>query len=269
MKYGKSFTYDNETKQYTLTDPIEVFSPQAVEKDLATHHYTCLDDTDTCTSINYVYSISSTTNTYNSVLYYIPLTGGKNVETALAEMFKSEHDSIIKDYLEDDWYVNHITDYEKYLEDTVWCNDRSYEDSKVNSGWNPNGGGMSQYLYFDTYYRFKNGTPSLKCKEKDSLTVANGGASKPIGLLTSDEAIYAGVSNSASSDYYIGGKGLMMSPYYFDRTDSTLFQMWSGSLSYTSSSSTNNIRPVVSLRYGAAWDGGDGTSEDPYVVMTG
>ena len=38
-----------------------------------------------------------------------------------------------------------MTEYTTYLEDTVWCNDRSVDDL---GGWNPNGGDITSYLYF-------------------------------------------------------------------------------------------------------------------------
>ncbi len=39
----------------------------------------------------------------------------------------------------DNWYSNNMTQYTNYLEDTVWCNDRSM-DNKESNGWNPAGG---------------------------------------------------------------------------------------------------------------------------------
>ena len=54
----------------------------------------------------------------------------------------NENNSTIKTYI-DDWYKNNMLNYTNYLEDTVWCNDRSI--SELN-GWNKDSSGS---LYFD------------------------------------------------------------------------------------------------------------------------
>ncbi len=266
IKYGKSFTYDVSSKMYTLTDTIESFAPSLISSDLATHHYTCLNNTDTCTKINYMYYLSG-----NSI-DYITISGGRSVEEALDGMFSNTNDSNIKKYIENTWYASNMVKYENYLEDTVWCDDRSYEDSKVNSGWNPNGGDLSKILMFDTYYRESNGIPSLMCREQDSLTVANGGVNKPVGLITVDEAIYAGGGDTNKSYYlYTGEDYWTLSPHSFTSYTARIYYVSSSGYLIFSQVyywSSFGIRPVISLKSGITYSDGDGTKENPYVVVT-
>jgi hypothetical protein len=41
-----------------------------------------------------------------------------------------------------------------------------------------------------------------------------------------------------------------------------------GDFDYTSTNSENGLRPVISLRPGMSYDGGDGSMDSPYVVDT-
>jgi len=114
------------------------------------------------------------------------LSDGKSVEDALNEMLYNNdvntNNSLIKTAI-DYWYANNMTAYTKYLEDTVWCNDRSMSNQSTN-GWNPNGGSTSTYLYFKSV----NDDTNLTCKNKnDRFTVneanGNGALTYPVGLL--------------------------------------------------------------------------------------
>ena len=120
-KYGTGVTYNGTS--YTLTNT-------STTKD-ATHHYSCSNTTGTCSTVRYYY--------YNN--YYIELTGGTTIEEALVEMLSAEDvnktNSTIKTYI-DNWYQSNMTNYTDYIEDTVYCNDRSISNA-TETGWNPNG----------------------------------------------------------------------------------------------------------------------------------
>ena len=274
--FGNSFTYSNGA--YTLSD-----THNGVDN---THHYTCLSSSTSCTSVKYVYHL------YGSTAYYITLTGGKSVEDALTEMNTNTNNSIIKTTV-DNWFNNtfkiyfttNSKDYNDYLEDTVWCNDRSMNtidatqdswlgDSAVNNGWKPNGGSTNNYLYYSTYGRVKTGVPSLTCSNKnDSFTVeesatGNGALTYPVGLLTADEIILAGGQNSNNSDYYLytnqGWRS--MSPYNFNYNEAYGFYVYSdGYVNNGNVNGTGGVRPSISLKPEVkVAEGGDGSSATPY-----
>ena len=268
----------------------------------ADHHYTCgTAGTTSCASVRYYYS--------NSYYHYITLSNGDLLEDALYKMTGNGSDAVklrnssyvlnqnnsnAKTAI-DNWFRTNLTDeddesktnYEEYLEDTIYCNDRSYtttgsSDTYIQSGWNPSGGSLTTYLYFGTNNRFNNSyystsnVPSMTCpNESDRFTKdaanGNGVLTYPIGLLTADEIILAGVggNNSGTSTYYLytNDSYLSLSPCAFGNVYAFGFYAYSANLSIYGVNDSRGLRPVVSLRPGTEFDtGGDGTGTNPYVV---
>ena len=251
--YGSGFTYSGDT--YTLTDA------QSAKDN--THHYSCDNSTGTCSTIRYYY--------YGN--YFIELTGGDGVEQALAKMQTNTTNSTIKQTI-DTWYENNLTSYSNYLEDTVWCNDRSMNTGT--NGWKENGS-LTENMYYASYGRnSQTYHPSVTCSNKnDAFTVndttkGNGALTYPIALLTADEVTMAGSGlngYSASSYLNTGNVWWTMSPYYFTDTNAYVFDMASsGKLSYYSTSNSSGVRPSVSLKPGTKFTSGDGSSTNPYIV---
>jgi hypothetical protein len=278
------------TDHYELTDA-SVTTPDA------THHYSCnaTSSSATCTSLRYVYYADEINK------YYITLTNGELIEDALYKMtgngtnevitrnsgyVLNNTDSTIKTNLET-WFGNNLNDYINYLEDTTWCNYRTFKASGTNSlsssGWNSNGGSLSTYIYFGTSNRWNNSSwystsnvPVTTCpREIDSFRVNNSIAqlTYPIGLLTADEVIMGGASGNsiaASSTYYLysGGYYWLGAPSGFNVNYAYEFDVYSsGSLSSYYVNSANGLSPAVSLKLGTEFvDGGDGSPTNPYVV---
>ena len=94
----------------------------------------------------------------------------------------------------------------------------------------------------------------------------------PIGLITVDETVYAGLawSSGNSSNYlYTGEYYWTMSPYYFvgENSLADVFRVRSdGNLSYTSVNGTIGVRPVINLKSNIQFSEGNGTSDKPFVV---
>ncbi|MBR7042522.1 MAG: hypothetical protein IKI04_03370, partial [Bacilli bacterium] len=262
--YGNGFTYGNGT--YTLTNTITSTGNWATDYNtLNNNHYTCFNTTGTCTSIYYVF------NTDPSYVYYIALTNGKSVTDALTEMFSNITDSMIKTAI-DNWYSTNMTSYTPLLEDAIYCNDRSIY--RLN-GWDPNGGDVTNYLYFSPYNRvYTTHTPSLTCSKNDSFTVTesatgNGKLTYPVGLLTSDEIMLAGGKEfTQNSTYYLYTNQSYWSgsPNYYGSVGSVRYVSSVGNISYDGMNNIFGVRPVVSLKSGTQVSGGNGTVSDPYVV---
>jgi len=255
-RYGNSFTWDGTN--YTLTDTIDSLG---IPSDINTHHYTCWNITGVCNKLNYIYYVSSDSS------YYISLSDGKSVEDALNEMLYNNdvntNNSLIKTAI-DYWYANNMTAYTKYLEDTVWCNDRSMSNQSTN-GWNPNGGSTSTYLYFKSV----NDDTNLTCKNKnDRFTVneanGNGALTYPVGLIDATEA---NLSYSNSSPHKSGSSYWTLSPGDFSKYDAYNKYVYSdGRVLSTWLYKTNEVRPAVSLRAGTQYSSGDGSVEKPFVI---
>ena len=265
--YGGDVTYSGGT--YTLTDTMTSSGTWSSDyTTLNNNHYTCFSESTTCSSVYYIYHTSS------SYAYYITLTNGKTVEDALDEMFVNSTDSKAKSTI-DSWYNSNLSSYTSYIEDTVYCNDRSISDL---GGWNPNGGDITKYLYFSSYTRaWTNHTPSIECsrdldKFSVSSSIGNGALTYPVGLITSDEVMYAGGRGaSPNSTYYLytAEDYWSLSPSTFGGHHAYEIRVRStGSIDYYSVSDSYGLRPVISLKSTDVVASGDGTSTNPYVIST-
>ena len=193
-------------------------------------------------------------STYNNAKYVGYMYGSSIDDTTYTD------DSTIKAAI-DDWYQNNMTDYTSQLEDTVFCNDRSYTTSDS---------------YFGAYTRLDtNKTPTLKCQNtKDKFTVdtsnGNGALTYPVGLITADEMAYAGgVYGTSNSSFYLytGQSIWALSPYYFYGSGAYGFVLYSaGSIVWDGVNYSVGVRPSVSLQPGIGMTGGSGTAADPFVI---
>ena len=175
-------------------------------------------------------------------------------------------DSTIKKTI-DTWYETNMTSYTSQLEDTVFCNDRSYTTSGSD-------------LYFGASTRlYTNNTPTLKCQNaRDKFTTetinGNGALKYPVGLITADEMIYAGGKNHGSSAdrnrsfyLYTGTYYWSFSPYVFYTWGAREFTLAPvGALNpNTYVNESDGVRPSVSLKPGIAMTG-SGTATNPFVI---
>ena len=257
--FGSSFTYANGS--YSLSDTVTLNSDTFItnKNSVNTHHYTCLSNEATCSSIYYVYYID------NGTLFYITLTDGKSINDALNEMLYADDvnkdDSTIKKYI-DSWYESNLKDnYEDKLEDTVFCNDRSILNL---NGWNSNGGSTSDFLQFKNY---NTSNQSLVCtNETDRFSMSNTKAKLkyPIGLLSLPELSLSGYG---SSHYYNNGQYVWLaSPGHFSNYFPLVEITISGGLTYGIVSSSWGVRPSVSLKPNTYFSSGDGSFTNPFVI---
>ena len=198
-------------------------------------------------------------NTYVGYMY------GTAGATTYANTHSNTTNSTIKTEL-DSWYDTNIvnTGNEKYIADAIYCNDRS-----VSSG---TGIGTTNTTYA-AQTRISNGQPTLKCtnnsdKFTKSTTIGNGKLTKMIGLITSDEVMYAGGANSDNTEYYLysGAWYWTMAPYWFTSGRARVRYVDSyGGLSSHSVNDPIAIRPVVSLKSDAI-SRGSGTAASPFLV---
>lgn len=209
---------------------------------------------------------SAFNSSYNDNTYVGYMYGTKGAST-YEDTHSNTTNSTIKTRL-DSWYDTNIvnTGNEKYIADAIYCNDRS-----VSSG---TGIGTTNTTYA-AQTRRNNGQPTLKCANNNdkftkSTTIGNGKLTKMIGLITSDEVIYAGgKSGTYNQEYYLysGVWYWTMAPYsyasglaYVDDVSSE-GNLYNGYVNNT----YGGVRPVVSLKSDAI-SGGSGTAASPFLV---
>lgn len=266
------FTFGNDVVykdgKYILKDTfiLNDFSTD-YNKILDKYHYTCGNDSNKCETVRYIVNLDD----YDSHYIYYEFNNGGTLTSFIDELHKNYSlDSYIKEYV-DLWYENHIIDYTSYIEDTVWCNDKEIKGSL--SGVNSF---MDQNIVW-TRYRFDNNLISVSCKNKnDAFTVSekngNSALTYPVGLLTVDEVVMAGINK----EYYNGVNSYLnnsemwwtMSPYNYHGTlfvvsNNNIFEEYSdGGDGYYAI----YMRPSISLKHKTKYVTGNGSYNNPYIV---
>ena len=263
-KYAKGLTWDGS--KYVLDNDTSVIfwniNDSTNKNSLNNAHYTCWNTTGECTTLSYIYYLPGTAP------YYINLTSGKSIEEAKNEMLYNNDVNTINSTMKsgvDAWYKHYLLeDYDDYIEDTIFCNDRTQRDADAN-GWNPNGGSVSTYMYFKEY----NVTSDLNCTNTtDRFSVSNPSAALTykVGLMSIPEMNILGNSNIRKTGQYYW----LASPYYFFGYGNAFgrYVGSSGNLSNNLVSNASGVRPAVSLTPGIEYSGGDGSMANPYIVST-
>ena len=234
-------------------------------------------------------------NAYIGYMYGTP--GSTTYETT----HENINDSTIKIAV-DQWYKDNLeTNYANYLSDTLFCNDKTLASNGI-------GGVTTQIGYGtnETYYasaerlEFSTGTtgttiskPTFKCAENATNTYSrftvdvttlpngnqtNGNLTYPIGLLTADEAAYAGAykNNQENKTYYLKNFSSSTTSYWWLLTPNLFKSSYPyGYMFYYSTGlfksfyfayDASSFRPVINIKSNLLVSGGDGTKASPYTV---
>ena len=159
----------------------------------------------------------------------------------------------------DNWYKANILDkgYDNKIADTGYCNDMTKKNTSD----------------FGAYARLvTNKTPTLKCPNKDNdlLSKSNNKLTYPVGLLTWDEASFAGATWTSSNN----GFYLYTGKWYWTMTPAAWFGSYVfvgrvdsvGGLDGGYVYDSYGVRPVLSLKSEVLVTSGDGTLASPYVI---
>ena len=227
-------------------------------------------------------SINSKTYQFNSKYNdpaYIGYMYGDPDATTFAEVHANNNDSTIKTAV-DGWYKTNIVDngYSQYISAAVgFCGDRSLHSS---SG----GDGITNTIdtTFGSYARYQISAAQFTCPDpsRDLYTTAdssvgNKALTYPVGLITYDEMVFAGMDNkhiNKLSWIYSTGHTWTMSPSYFDAAHSYAYEWFEHPDGYLglwwSVANSHSARPVINLKADTRISGGTGTANDPFIVET-
>ena len=232
------------------------------------------------------YSAYNTNYNDNAYVGYMYGTAGSST---YEETHKNTNNSTIKTFI-DNWYKTNLSNYASYLQDAIYCNDRTIIPVASFLEYTPtgNGTGTLETAYSDLTRNTINNprTPSLKCTNvNDRFTVStengNGALTYPIGLITTDETVLSGggivdfsdadnikfVSNPTfylyTGDYWFW----TMTPMAFMDGFAFVDSVVDGFVSpgFAVDSDGGGVRVVVSLKSDAI-TGGDGTMNNPFIV---
>ena len=249
------------------------------------------------TVIETAFNSSENDNAYVGYMY------GTVGSTTYDATHENINDSTIKKAV-DKWYEDNLkTNYEEFLADTLFCNDKTLASSSIGSNNTALGYGTN-YTYYASTERlmYSTGTtsittakPTFKCAESatndysrftvDVATLSNGNKTNgdltyPIGLLSADEVSFAGAYkySQTNKSYYLYNSSItsywwLSSPYYNDILYAQVWIVYGapafsvfGIFGVYGVYSTNAFRPSINLKADLLVGGGDGTSSNPYTV---
>ena len=193
--------------------------------------------------------------------------------------------SKVNDYL-NNWYNTHLkTNYGSYIADGIFCNDMqvtSYYDNNNNVETLEKPESNYNTYYAPKYRLSANKTPRLTCSRVEdryskTSAIGNGLLEHPVGLLTADEAVFAGGSSYLANDtnyLYTGVRYWLLSPWHYDTNELSAY-IWTvasqgnlpGSLAAKKADDIYSVRPVINLRANVEFTG-NGSYETPYVIVT-
>ena len=215
---------------------------------------------------------SAFNNSYNNNAYLGYMYGDINASDYVG-IHANINSSTIKGVL-DTWYSSTLQDEVKYIDGNAgFCGDR-----RLSSG---TGIGIVT-TYYQPRTRINNSSPSLSCEDTDIYTTldsstGNKALTYPIGLISADEAMFAGIPNWNSSssgnqsNYLCTENGYWtMSPYGFYAAWADMFIVsWAGDIEYNNGVNNKNVsvRPVINLRSDVQITG-SGTTDDPFRLVS-
>ncbi len=261
--YGSSVTWDGTN--YTLENTIDREEYYNDLTKINTNHYVCLvEGAKSCTEVAYVF------NRNGSYMYYVTMKNGeKSISDVIQNMFtKNTTDSTIKVGVEA-WYKKYLLNYDNYIEDTVFCYDRSINEY---AGWAENGSMSKLTLEFKEYYP---GTSDLKCSNvADQYSVSNPSAklTYKVGLMSAPEMniMNSLKARSTGQGYLLGSPFSFDSYHYYVAATSLVVE--NGFVSSNSDGigvrETGGVRPAISLKPDTEYVAGDGSMANPYIVET-
>ena len=212
------------------------------------------------------FSINSSTYNNNAYVGYM---------YTLNEVHGLGTDSGIKKIL-DNWYRDNLaTNYGDKIDGNAgFCGDR--EPSTSSSSSNGSGGTGTTGTYYGANIRLiTNKAPTFECKNDSDLYTTSGSENGnkaltyPIGLISADEAWYAGgyISNNTSYYLYTGQAYWTMSPSWFTGSyASVFFVVDNGYLGSGYVDSAWGVRPVINLKADVTISAGNGSAGNPFEI---
>ena len=207
---------------------------------------------------------TSAFNSSNTSNAYVGYKYGNPTATTYEETHANNTNSTIKQAI-DAWYKTNISDkgYSSYLVDSIYCNDRSLS----------RGTGIGKDFGTNFSFAIRLSKPTFYCKQNnDRFTVntskGNGSLQYPVGLITADELIYAGATDSSKNpnpNLYLSLESgyYTMTPFVCHPNFGLTMETFTNYVGLYHLGVSYGVRPVITLNGNTTLQG-TGTKNDPF-----
>lgn len=247
-------TYNSTTKKYTLVNPSTAIVKTNGDMTPFMYKYSCMSEETSCSTVKYTLTgymgwetkggaYEGVTNSFFPGQFtYIELTNGKKYADAIKEMLSNNtNSSNVKEYLEK-WYKKNIKNKDYIDIDTEFCYNRENvtngnetpktrtkrDTIEITFSINYKNVGFNYNFHGEPTHSGNFVVPQLQCsRDIDKFSaknakIGNKSLEAPIGLLTLDEALYAGFStynkaslNSYQYSYFGNHRFILGTPYNY------------------------------------------------------
>ena len=255
--YGSGITYSGG--KYTLVNPTSSYNLTASDPTsfINNHRYYCDNGAKSCTEVTYI--LGEHLYDKSGMLLTIKLKNNETPMSLLNDTLSASNvntkDSMIKEHIEL-WYKNNMLNVDSYIDDVIYCNDRTIENGGAFDPSIP----LTSRSIFSENLMFKELDDDNKftCPRLiDRFSVSNSSAKLKykVGLPTRYEAgrITANIST-----------GTMTPKQMYDGYS----EIWVPN-SWVGTYNDIPLKPTIALKKGMKYSSGTGSEYSPYIIVTG
>ena len=201
---------------------------------------------------------------YNAYVGYI-------YGSANSSNYESEHENVNPSNIMkkvNEFYQNNLVKYSSYIANSIYCSNRKTDSFVLNSVKYDILGYKNYNTGYNSMYRLLNNEVSYNC-ENNNDRLNNERITYPIGLLSADEAFYAGLNRESENTLNYLNSSLSywtITPAYYNGINAYNFIIEDGKISESEVNKEHAIRPVITLKNSVKVKSGNGNYDNPYIL---
>ena len=263
LYFAESYSYDITTDRFRLVNPQKITISDLTTEDIGKYTLISNSENELSVRVLVVNSIiveeEKTTIGFGTVRYST---------TSLEKAQTNINNSDVKEIV-DKWYIENMLEYEMYINDSVFCNDRRVAIGNHKPGYSNLGYGTEPTVYRiveDKRFNCPNKNDRFTVND---VIIGNGDLTYPIGLITADEAWISGGAGENNNYYlYTGYHYWTMTPYMYNGRLSWIRVVGDtgDSGKYYETSKIIHLKPVINLKPNVL-NSGTGSALNPYTIV--
>ena len=230
--------------------------------------YNGLYEENKCNNNKFISSLVFNTKSNNNA--YVGYMYGKASSTNYESEHENNNSSAIKIELEN-WLNDNFKNKTKYLSNnTIFCNDRSLNTFIIKGVlYGKNGYAKTNTGYFDINKKeYDYICSNINDRFSTTREETNNSLTYPVGLITYNEFM---LSKDNKGNTFLSNKNKYwtMSPAYFNGSNAYNYVINDNKIIAEKVDSEVGVRPVITLLKDTVYNSGDGSINNPYVILGG